>query len=35
MGSATLATRARMAQMACEAVDTVLDGGRPPNLVTT
>ena len=34
IGSATQATRAQMAQMACSAVCTVLDGERPPNLVT-
>jgi len=33
IGSATQATRARMAQMACEGVCAVLDGARPPNLV--
>ncbi|MGH9018034.1 MAG: 2-hydroxyacid dehydrogenase [Acidimicrobiales bacterium] len=33
IGSATLATRARMAQMACAGVCTVLAGGDPPNLV--
>jgi glyoxylate reductase len=35
IGSATLATRSRMAQMACAGVCAVLDGERPPNLVTT
>jgi len=35
VGSATLATRARMAQMACGDVSAVLDGRRPPHLVTT
>jgi glyoxylate reductase len=35
IGSATQATRAQMAQMACAGVCAVLDGGRPPNLVTT
>jgi glyoxylate reductase len=35
IGSATQATRAKMAQMACNAVCAVLDGSRPPNLVTT
>jgi glyoxylate reductase len=35
IGSATQATRARMAQMACDAVCAVLDGERPPNLVAT
>ena len=35
IGSATLATRSRMAQMACEGVCAVLDGRRPANLVTT
>jgi glyoxylate reductase len=34
IGSATLATRSRMAQMACEGVAAVLDGTRPANLVT-
>jgi glyoxylate reductase len=34
IGSATLATRSRMAQMACAGACTVLDGGRPANLVT-
>jgi glyoxylate reductase len=34
IGSATLATRARMAQMACDGVCAVLDGSRPANLVT-
>jgi glyoxylate reductase len=35
IGSATQATRAQMAQMACEAACAVLDGNRPPNLVTS
>jgi glyoxylate reductase len=35
IGSATLATRSRMAQMACAGVCAVLDGERPPNLVVT
>jgi glyoxylate reductase len=35
IGSATLATRARMAQMACDGVCAVLDGRRPANLVPT
>jgi glyoxylate reductase len=34
IGSASRATRTRMAHVACEAVVTVLAGGRPPNLVT-
>jgi glyoxylate reductase len=34
IGSATLATRSRMARVACAGVCTVLDGGRPANLVT-
>jgi glyoxylate reductase len=34
IGSATQATRAKMAQMACDGVCAVLDGGRPPNLVS-
>jgi glyoxylate reductase len=34
IGSATLATRSRMAQMACDGVCAVLDGRKPPNLVT-
>lgn len=34
IGSATQATRARMAQMACSAVCAVLAGERPANLVT-
>jgi glyoxylate reductase len=34
IGSATLATRSRMAQMACTGVLAVLGGERPPNLVT-
>jgi glyoxylate reductase len=33
IGSASDATRTRMAQLACEGVVTVLAGGRPPNLV--
>jgi len=35
IGSATQATRAKMAQMACDGVCAVLDGARPPNLVTS
>jgi glyoxylate reductase len=35
IGSATQATRAQMARMACNGVCAVLDGARPPNLVTT
>jgi glyoxylate reductase len=34
IGSATLATRAKMAQMACDGVCAVLDGEKPSNLVT-
>jgi glyoxylate reductase len=34
IGSASVATRTRMAQVACEGVVTVLAGGSPPNLVT-
>jgi glyoxylate reductase len=34
IGSATLATRSRMAQMACHDVCAVLEGRRPPHLVT-
>ncbi len=34
IGSATQATRSQMAQMACEGVCAVLEGTRPPNLVT-
>lgn len=34
IGSATLATRTRMARMAAEAVVTALSGGTPPNRVT-
>ncbi len=34
IGSATQATRARMAQMACDGVCAVLDGSRPTNLVS-
>jgi glyoxylate reductase len=34
IGSATEATRRRMAQLACEGVVRVLAGERPPNLVT-
>jgi glyoxylate reductase len=34
IGSATHATRAKMAQMACDGVCAVLDGARPPNLVS-
>jgi glyoxylate reductase len=33
VGSASLATRTRMAQLACEGAVAVLAGGRPPNLV--
>ncbi|MEX1007415.1 MAG: D-glycerate dehydrogenase [Acidimicrobiia bacterium] len=33
IGSASQATRRRMAQLACEGVVAVLDGKRPPNLV--
>ena len=33
IGSASHATRTRMARLACEAVVTVLAGGRPRNLV--
>jgi glyoxylate reductase len=35
IGSATWATRSEMAQMACAGVCAVLEGARPPNLVTT
>jgi len=35
IGSATQATRAKMAQMACDGVCAVLDGARPPNRVTS
>jgi glyoxylate reductase len=35
IGSATLATRSRMAQMACEGVCAVLDGSTPANLVVS
>jgi glyoxylate reductase len=35
IGSATWATRLRMTELACEGIVTVLEGGRPPNLVTT
>ncbi|HXQ60277.1 MAG TPA: D-glycerate dehydrogenase [Acidimicrobiales bacterium] len=35
VGSATQATRAQMAQMACRGVCAVLEGQRPPNLVTS
>ena len=34
IGSASLATRRRMAQVACEGVNAVLAGHRPANLVT-
>jgi glyoxylate reductase len=34
IGSASYATRTRMAQLACEGVVAVLAGERPPNLVT-
>jgi glyoxylate reductase len=34
IGSASQATRARMATMATSAVATVLAGGIPPNVVT-
>jgi len=34
IGSASQATRTRMARMACEGVVSVLAGDRPPNLVT-
>ncbi len=34
IGSASQATRTRMAQLACEGVVAVLAGDRPPNLVT-
>jgi glyoxylate reductase len=34
IGSASVATRQRMAQLACEGVVAVLAGRRPPNLVT-
>jgi glyoxylate reductase len=34
IGSASSATRTRMAQLACEGVVAVLAGRRPPNLVT-
>lgn len=33
IGSASVATRTRMATLACEGAVTVLAGGRPPNLV--
>ena len=33
IGSASVATRRRMAQLATSAVATVLDGGTPPNLI--
>ena len=35
IGSASQATRSQMAQMACAGVCAVLEGTRPPNLVTT
>ena len=35
IGSASQATRRRMAQLACEGANAVLAGERPPNLVTT
>ena len=34
IGSASQATRTRMARLACEGVVAVLAGDRPPNLVT-
>jgi glyoxylate reductase len=34
IGSATIRTRTRMAQLACQGVCDVLAGGTPPNLVT-
>ena len=34
IGSASQATRTRMAQMACAGAVAVLAGGRPPNTVT-
>jgi glyoxylate reductase len=34
IGSASQATRTRMAELACEGAVAVLAGGRPPNLVT-
>lgn len=34
IGSASVATRTRMATLACEGAVAVLAGGRPPNLVT-
>jgi glyoxylate reductase len=34
IGSASVATRRRMAQVACEGVVAVLDGLQPPNLVS-
>ena len=34
LGSASHATRRRMAQLACDGAIAVLDGRRPPNLVT-
>lgn len=34
VGSASFATRRRMAQLACEGANAVLAGERPPNLVT-
>jgi lactate dehydrogenase-like 2-hydroxyacid dehydrogenase len=33
IGSATVATRTRMSQLACQGVCDVLAGGIPPNLV--
>jgi lactate dehydrogenase-like 2-hydroxyacid dehydrogenase len=33
IGSASHATRTRMARLAASAVATVLDGGTPPNVV--
>jgi glyoxylate reductase len=33
IGSATIATRTRMAQLACQGVSDVLAGRTPPNLV--
>ncbi len=35
IGSASQATRRRMAQVACEGANAVLAGKRPPNLVTS
>ena len=34
IGSATIGTRTRMAQLACQGVTDVLAGRTPPNLVT-